>query len=226
VHRAETVMASTATFRTYRWFAAGIGRRGRVRARWCRRRFRCLRGWRGGTCESRRRASYSTTMSLPDTDTVPRRRGQTFVSLVNIAPSPGILAKNCWGPRTICPSSTSYAAWCHGQTSRPSSSDPPARSARRCRQRRVTAKYVPSMFPTAYGPAPVTVPGGRSATGHTVICFAMPTSQSPPTVLNPSLSTCPRPHAGKPQNAADRDCDGISPGSPWTVVVRGCTSRY
>ena len=59
------------------------------------------------TGESRRRASYSTTMSLPDTDTVPRPRGQTFVSILNVAPSPGIFAKICWGPRTICPFSTS-----------------------------------------------------------------------------------------------------------------------
>jgi hypothetical protein len=57
--------------------------------------------------ESRRRASYSTTMSFPDTDTVPRPRGQTFVSILNVVPSPGILAKICWGPRTICPFSTS-----------------------------------------------------------------------------------------------------------------------
>ena len=59
------------------------------------------------TGESRRRASYSTTMSLPDTDTVPRPRGQTFVSILNVVPSPGIFAKICWGPRTICPFSTS-----------------------------------------------------------------------------------------------------------------------
>src|SRR5262249_30735921 len=80
------------------------------------------------------------------------------------------------GPRTTCPFSTSYADWCHGQTSRPSSIDPPARSARRCRHRRVTAKNLPSMFPMAYGPARVTAPGGRSATGHTVICFAISAS--------------------------------------------------
>ena len=59
------------------------------------------------TGESRRRASYSTTMSLPDTDTVPRPRGQTFVSILNVVPRPGIFAKICWGPRTICPFSTS-----------------------------------------------------------------------------------------------------------------------
>jgi hypothetical protein len=59
------------------------------------------------TGESRRRASYSTTMSLPDTDTVPRPRGQTFVSILNVVPSPGIFAKICWGPRTIRPFSTS-----------------------------------------------------------------------------------------------------------------------
>jgi hypothetical protein len=59
------------------------------------------------TGESRRRASYSTTMSLPETDTVPRPRGQTFVSILNVVPSPGIFAKICWGPRTICPFSTS-----------------------------------------------------------------------------------------------------------------------
>src|SRR6185437_12742937 len=80
--------------------------------------------------------------------------------------------------------------------------DPPARSARRCRHRRVTAKYLPSMLPMAYGPAPVTAPGGRSATGHTVICFAMPASRQPPTVLSTSLSTRLGPHVGKhPQNA-------------------------
>src|SRR6478735_5541506 len=59
------------------------------------------------------------------------------------------------------------------------SPDPPARSARRCRHRRVTAKYLPSMFPMAYGPAPITAPEGRSATAHTVICFAMPASRQP-----------------------------------------------
>ena len=59
------------------------------------------------TGESRRRASYSTTMSLPDTDTVPRPRGQTIVSILNVVPSPGIFAKICCGPRTICPFSTS-----------------------------------------------------------------------------------------------------------------------
>ena len=59
------------------------------------------------TGESCRRANYSTTMSLPDTDTVPRPRGQTFVSILNVVPSPGIFAKICWGPRTICPFSTS-----------------------------------------------------------------------------------------------------------------------
>jgi hypothetical protein len=64
-------------------------------------------GFQQRTGESRRRASYSTTMSLPDTDTVPRPRGQTFVSILNVVPSPGIFAKICWGPRTICPFSTS-----------------------------------------------------------------------------------------------------------------------
>src|SRR5262245_41803825 len=53
------------------------------------------------------------------------------------------------------------------------------------------------MFPMAYGPAPVTAPGGRSAIGHTVICFAMPASSQLPTVLGTSLSTCPPPDAGK-----------------------------
>jgi len=54
---------------------------------------------------------------------------------------------------------------------------------------------------------PVTATGGRSATGHTVICFAMPASSQPPTVLGTSLSTCPRPHAGKhPQNAPGDTC--------------------
>src|SRR6476659_364560 len=36
-------------------------------------------------------------MSLPDTDTVPRPRGQTFVSILNVVPSPGIFAKICLG---------------------------------------------------------------------------------------------------------------------------------
>ena len=49
-------------------------------------------GFQKRTGESRRRASYSTTMSLPDTDTVPRPRGQTFVSILNVVPSPGIFA--------------------------------------------------------------------------------------------------------------------------------------
>src|SRR6185295_18449438 len=58
------------------------------------------------------------------------------------------------------------------------------------------------MLPMAYGPAPVTAPGGRSATGHTVICFAMHASRQPPTVLSTSLSTRLGPHVGKhPQNA-------------------------
>ena len=59
------------------------------------------------TGQSRRRANCSTTMSLPDTDTVPRPRGQLFVSILNVVPSPGIFAKICWGARTICPFSTS-----------------------------------------------------------------------------------------------------------------------
>src|SRR4029077_10340346 len=87
------------------------------------------------------------------------------------------------------------------QTARPPPTIRPARSARRCRHRRVTAKYLPSMFPMAYGPAPVTAPGGRSATGQTVICFAMPASSQPPTVLGTSLSTCPLAHAGKTPSA-------------------------
>jgi hypothetical protein len=36
-------------------------------------------------------------MSLPDTDTVPRPRGQTFVIILNVVPSPGIFAKICLG---------------------------------------------------------------------------------------------------------------------------------
>src|ERR1700682_5779815 len=71
--------------------------------------------------------------------------------------------------------------------------------------------------------------GIRSRTGHRprgqignraycdLLCHA--SLQSPPTVLNTSLSTYPRPHAGKrPQNGADRNSDGISPGQPWTVL--------
>ena len=53
------------------------------------------------------------------------------------APRPGTLAKTPCGPRTIRPVSTSLLAPCHGHTRQPSSSiEPPARSARRCRQRR------------------------------------------------------------------------------------------
>src|ERR1700739_596641 len=65
--------------------------------------------------------------------------------------------------------------------------------------------------------------GIRSRTGHPprgqvgnrahcdLLCHA--SLQSPPTVLNTSLSTYPRPHAGKhSHNAADRNSDGISPG--------------
>src|SRR6185437_14962375 len=51
------------------------------------------------TGESRRRASYSTTMSLPDTDAAPRPRGHTFVSILNVVPSPGIFAKMSTPPR-------------------------------------------------------------------------------------------------------------------------------
>ena len=53
------------------------------------------------------------------------------------------------GPRVIRPVVTSYLAWCQGQTRQPSASMlPSARSARRWRQRRPTAKYSP-LSPTA-----------------------------------------------------------------------------
>src|ERR1700720_915113 len=71
----------------------------------------------------------------------------------------------------------------------------------------------------------VDVPNGiRSRTGHRprgqvgnrahrdLLCHA--SLQSPPTVLNTSLSTYPRPHAGKhPQNAADPTATGSLPDS-------------
>ena len=86
----------------------GPGRRDdRARDQASGRRTRPFGGSKKRTGESRRRACYSTTMSLPDTDTVPRPRGQTFVSILKLVPSPGIFAKICWGPRTICPFSTS-----------------------------------------------------------------------------------------------------------------------
>ena len=57
--------------------------------------------------DSRRRASYSTRMSLLDTRYRTRPRGPTFGRNLNVVPSPGIFAKICCGPRTICPLSTS-----------------------------------------------------------------------------------------------------------------------
>ena len=106
--------------------------------------------------ESRRRATYSTTMSLSDTDTVPRPRGQTFVSILNVVPSPGIFAKICWGVRgPSVRSRRRKRIGADGQTSRPSSIDPPARSARRCRHLRVTEVFAVDVSD-----------GIRSRTGH------------------------------------------------------------
>ena len=51
---------------------------------------------------------------------------------------------------------------------------PFARSAPRCRHLRVTAKYSPSRLPTAYGPAPTTLPGGSPRR------FPSPARRSPP----------------------------------------------
>ena len=54
------------------------------------------------------------------------------------------------GPRTILPVLTSYLDPCQGQTRQPSlSTRPLARSAYRCRHRRVTANSSPFAFPTA-----------------------------------------------------------------------------
>jgi hypothetical protein len=65
------------------------------------------------TGESRRRASYSTTMSLPDTDTVPRLRGQTYVSILNVVPSPGIFREDLLGSADPAPPSAEPGA--HGR---------------------------------------------------------------------------------------------------------------
>ena len=69
------------------------------------------------------------------------------------------------GPTTIRPVGGSYQAWCHGQTRQPSSSICPfPRSARRCRQRRETAKRSPSTLSAAQSPIPRTDPGPSSST--------------------------------------------------------------
>ena len=145
------------------------------------------------TGESRRRASYSTTMSLPDTDTVPRPRGQTLVSILNVVPSPGIFAKICWCRGPSVRSRRRKRIGATGRpVARPRSIRPPGlradvdtgASARRF------AVDVSDAIRCRTGHRP----GGRSETGHTVICFAMPASSQPPTGLGTSLSTCPRPH--------------------------------
>ena len=50
-----------------------------------------------------RRASYSTTISLPDTDTVPRPKGQTFVSILNVVAESGDLGENLLGSANHLP---------------------------------------------------------------------------------------------------------------------------
>ena len=57
----------------------------------------CGRGSPNGEADRARRASYSTTVSLPDTDTGAATKGQTFVSILNVVPSPGILQKRVAG---------------------------------------------------------------------------------------------------------------------------------
>src|SRR5438552_10897276 len=72
------------------------------------------------------------------------------------------------------PVATSYFAPCQGHTRHPSLSIRPlARSAKRCRHRLDTAKSCPLEFPTAYWPAPTTLPGVSSDAGPTLISSAI-----------------------------------------------------
>src|SRR5438132_9180811 len=72
------------------------------------------------------------------------------------------------------PVATSYFAPCQGHTRHPSLSIRPlARSAKRCRHRLDTAKSCPLEFPTAYRPAPTTLPGVSSDAGPTLISSAI-----------------------------------------------------
>src|SRR5664280_1554050 len=94
--------------------------------------------------------------SGPRCSIAPRFKGISRVSALKLVPRPGTLAKMPWGPRTIWPLVTSYLDPCQGHTKQPSSSMlPPARSARRWRHLRPTAKYSP-LLPTAHSPTPVT----------------------------------------------------------------------
>src|SRR5438093_13512399 len=72
------------------------------------------------------------------------------------------------------PVATSYFAPCQGHTRHPSLSIRPlARSAKRCRHRLDTANSCPLEFPTAYWPAPTTLPGVSSDAGPTLISSAI-----------------------------------------------------
>src|SRR6266508_1599754 len=77
---------------------------------------------------------------------------------------------------------------------------PPARSANRWRQRRVTAKESPFEFPTAQGPTPVTFPGGSSD--------AAQTSSSVATGI---------------LRFAESSCASVQPPSPWREEGRAHT---
>ena len=72
------------------------------------------------------------------------------------------------GQRTMRTVATSQRAPCHGHTRRPRRSvEPPARSAPKCRQRRVTASSSPFAVPASYRPAPRATPGTSSSAGPT-----------------------------------------------------------
>ncbi len=88
-----------------------------------------------------RPANYSTCRAEPRRSTLPRLSGNTRARALKLSPRPGILAKIPCGPSTIRPVLTSYFDPCQGHTRQPPSSMlPPARSARRWRHLRPTAK--------------------------------------------------------------------------------------
>src|SRR5438309_1026364 len=111
---------------------------------------------------------------------------------------------------------------------------PLARSANRCRQRRVTAKYSPSEFPTAHLPAPVTVPGGSSATAPTrssVVTRASPRSwvRSPGAETPAPIAADRRPLRSRSAAALDQRDDValrvLEPGPPVALQVRDPVHR-
>src|ERR1700730_17281345 len=209
----KTVMASTVTFRTYRWFAA--------------------RYWSSVTGSSqvvpwpfpvpssmaRWHMRIAQARQLFDDDVVAGHRygaaskRPNFRQHLERCSESGDLGENLLGSANHLPVLDVVS----GLVPRADQSPVVDRSARQVcaqmstppRDREVFAVDVSNGVRSRTGHRPRGQVGNR-AHGD-LLCHA--SLQSSPTVLNTSLSTYPRPHAGNPpQNAADRNSAGISPG--------------